>query len=752
MNCFTKLRAMHLKRRKSFQIILAVELLALIIGIISLFGKNAVYVYNAEDIPDLFESFSQQQSGFSLPRGTYRVQLYYTTDTDGVITCEVEDTGLGKGFLRTNGCNLYSGLDHTDIEMWLLRDSRELMVHTNYSGEGSLVIQRLVFIQTNAWNRIILFLLFCVSVAVDALYCYIQYDRTYKISAEHKSITLGLIVTILFASLPLTVDYTVGSGDLVYHLMRVEGIKDGILNGQFPVRISPEWQQGYGYESPIFYGETILYLAAIFRLIGFTVSTSYQFFMLIITVATVLTAYYSFKKIFRDARIGLFCSMLYTLSIYRIYKTHITSSWGEVLGIMLLPLIVYGFWRIFTQDVNEESYKRSWIPLTVGYTLMFQSHLLTCEIAGFFALIMCLVLWRRTFRIQTFKVLAKAVFFSVLLSAWFMVPFVDYMLTGDFVIHHVSGRTIQDRGLYVAHLLFTYFLDGGNVFFPDLGMANTAAVGVGIAPFTSLIILGGLCCFGKTTLLEKKDRALGAIAGIFASLAMLMSLNLFPWDKIQSISQVTATLVSSVQFPNRFLTIANVMLAVVAGVVMRYLMFQGKKWQMHAFVGGMVCLVTISALHLQEGVLDKMPPLRFYNSAGMGTGYIAGAEYLPYGADASQFMYHDPVCTGYLYAADYTKMSLGAKAHMVNPGMDVESAGFPLLFYKGYHAWGENGQELNCYAGNRFEVTVDIPSGYDGEVNIGFSSPWYWRAGELVTLVTLLVILGMSLRRVGGNR
>ena len=40
--------------------------------------------------------------------------------------------------------------------------------------------------------------------------------------------------------------------------------------------------------------------------------------------------------------------------------------------------------------------------------------------------------------------------------------------------------------------------------------------------------------------------------------AMLLSLSLFPWDKIQFLNDITETLVSSIQFPNRFLTIANV--------------------------------------------------------------------------------------------------------------------------------------------------------------------------------------------------
>ena len=67
---------------------------------------------------------------------------------------------------------------------------------------------------------------------------------------------------------------------------------------------------------------------------------------------------------------------------------------------------------------------------------------------------------------------------------------------------------------------------------------------------------------------------------------------------------------------------------------------------------------------------------------------------------------------------------------------------FPLLYYKGYHAWDtDSGEELHCRAGENFEVTVDIPGGFSGNIRVGFESPWYWRAGEAVTVLTLGTML-----------
>lgn len=769
MSARSKIRELHIERRRAFRALLTAEIVCLFLGIAGLFGKDAVYEYGVEDARTEFGAYSEEYGGIgtdgaeglagnlvsfegiSLPRGTYRVRLHYLTDTDMRNLCEVTDDEIGRGNVRTNGTMLFSGLHDTDFDMWLLRDSHTTAVHAYYDGAGALAVQGLTIRQTNAWNRIILFVLFCLITAVNVLYVYVKYDEEYHIPVKNKTVTFCLGLIILFASLPLALDYLPGGGDLIYHLMRVEGIKDGILSGWFPVRISPEWQQGYGYASPIFYGETLLYPAAMFRLIGFSVTTSYRLFMFGIVVATALTSYHCFRKMFGEPYIGVFCSMLYTVSVYRVYKTYYCGSWGECFGILLLPLIAYGFYRVFAGDVRDEGYRRSWIPLTAGFSLLVQSHLLTGEMVGFFTILLCVILWKKVLRPRTFLVLAKTVIYSVLLSAWFLVPFLDYMLTGDFVIQHVFERTIQYRGLYPAHLLFTYFIGGENVFFDAMGMYDSAAMGVGMALVSALALLAAIFWTGRTQGLSEEEKGLGKIAALFSVIAMLMSLSLFPWDRIQAWNPIAATLVSGIQFPNRFLTIANVGLTVAAGVVTKWVFARKRRVLTTCYVLATVFLMASGSVYLMEHAMNHWTALRVYNGEGMGTGYIAGAEYLPYGADASGFLYHDPVCTDGLEVRDYQKLSLGARARMSNPGNETESASFPLLYYKGYHAFdADGGEELYCHAGYNFEVTVDVPAGFDGNVEIKFASPWHWRLGEALTMATLLAMwLASRIRKRG---
>ena len=296
MENWTRIRSLHMMRLQGFRILFCLEIIGVIVGIVCLFGKNTVYEYGFGEMTVNFGVYSEAYGGvyvdsgsgmqgnmvdfknISLPAGVYQVELHYATDVDGRQACGVTDDTLNNRSFRTNGTLLFSGLSQTDFQMWLLRKSSQTVIHAYYSGQGTMVVSGLTIRQTNALNRIILFLMLCLFTVVDVVYIYIRYDKIYQIPVKNKTVTFLLGLTIILASIPLSVDYMLGGADLTYHLMRVEGIVDGLRAGQFPIRISPEWQQGYGYAAPIFYGETVLYLAALFRLIGFTVVTSCRLF------------------------------------------------------------------------------------------------------------------------------------------------------------------------------------------------------------------------------------------------------------------------------------------------------------------------------------------------------------------------------------------------------------------------------------------------------------------------------------------
>ena len=73
------------------------------------------------------------------------------------------------------------------------------------------------------------------------------YGRKHQISFETRLNFLILTGLCLYASVPLFTQSFKQSDDICYHLLRIEGLKDGMLDGQFPVVIFPEALAGNGY-------------------------------------------------------------------------------------------------------------------------------------------------------------------------------------------------------------------------------------------------------------------------------------------------------------------------------------------------------------------------------------------------------------------------------------------------------------------------------------------------------------------------
>ena len=113
---------------------------------------------------------------------------------------------------------------------------------------------------------------------------------------------------------------------------------------------------------------------------------------------------------------------------------------------------------------------------------------------------------------------------------------------------------------------------------------------------------------------------------------------------------------------------------------------------------------------------------------------------------SDEYRYRPPLGSEGVVLEDYDKRMLGGEVYAANSGQKDGEIRFPLLYYKGYRAWdGESGEPLDVYAGDNFVVTVKVPAGYEGRVEVAFESPWYWRLAEGISVVTLLAMTGEAL-------
>ena len=692
---------------------------------------NSVYRYEGSHVFTEGEAADGTvvYEGIALPPGVYHVALDFATDTDLAALCTARDGTVIRGGLRTNGEHLYAGNHQTDFHMWLYEGTENMQIVVSYGGNGQLETGGLTIRETDwLWLSLMVVTLGAGALALCILY-YRDCDRAQGVSPRRKQVFFFVTLIGVLASMPCLYGELLGGADLTYHLQRIEGCKDGILSGQFPVRLEPEWVYGHGYANAIFYCNALLYLPALLRLAGFTVMTSYQVYCVILNFATAWIAWYCFGRMFEDDNIGLMCSALYTLSIFREYKLYSCGAVGEGSAYTFLPLVLYGLYLAFTKDPKDKAYKTVWLPIALGYAGLIQTHVLTCEITAFVTVLICLIYLRRIFVLNTFLELAKGAVGALGLSMWYLIPFLDYYMTQDVHIKHVSARTIQERGLYVAQLL--------------TGRQSEGYDAIGIGPVLAL----GLCVFAVIAaggfLRGQKDKPSGFVgmAAILGLGLMIMSLRFFPWDAIQSLNGLSATLVSSLQFPNRFLGWGTVFLVTVYGFVLCCL----RDWRKEMFLAGIavaVAGVALTGLYQASIDMKEQDAFRLYNEEGMGFGYISGAEYLIQGTDENLLTFRGASPGAGVRLDSYQKKYLQVDMSCVNEGPGEGYVDLPILFYKGYRAFEkETGATLELRDGWNHVVRVALPEGFAGEVRVRFVSPFYWRIGELVSLLFIVYML-----------
>lgn len=722
--------------------ILGILLLLSLICVIRIAMPNREWEYSGSYEFKKGEPCTDQTVYDHIPLGTgvYRLELSYESEGDTNAICNVKDGTVYKGGLLCNGEHMYQALDHTAYEFWLFEATEELAVVIDYSGQQNLTTGNLRIIETNLlWTRYLVILIALVLLTMGTIRFERQNTKN-EVGEAGRRVIFGIGVIAFVASIPYLYDGLISGADLTYHLQRIEGVKDGLLTGQFPVRLEPRWVFDHGYANGIFYCNLLLYFPALLRMVGFTVTESYALYCIALNIATAAIAWYCFGKMFRDDVIGLVCSGIYTLSIFRMYKLLITGAVGEGSAFTFLPLVLYGIYLVFEGSVEDKEFRKSWLILGIGYAGLIQTHVLTCEITAFMTILLCVLYLRKVFELPRLRQLVQGALLALGLSLWYLVPFLDYYMTQDMRIQHASARTIQDRGTILPQLIHHFWISERAAVPGDNGMQYSHPLSVGLILVLGVLIFWLLLFLGELSEEKDREKSFAVKAAGLGCLALWLSTNYFPWDRIQNTSHIAATLVSSLQFPNRFLGWGTVLLAVPAGYVLKYFKNNRRMLYQMSLITVLAALST-SYLYLMDSE-DQEPSFYLYNEESMGFGYISGAEYLIYGTDSDQLSFARPRYGENIQITEYTKRGLNTSFFCRNDGEVQERITLPVLLYKGYEAIGESGEKMEIVDSDNHLLQVSVPGGYTGRITVRFTEPWYWRVAEMITLLT---IVGMSI-------
>ena len=615
---------------------------------------------------------------------------------------------------------------------------RDLTATLTY-GEGQLYLYGITLTEQPIYRatRLVGFVLLAALLDLALLLLFACGDENAPARRRKYAVPLVLAGIALLASLPLFSNYLYFGHDLDYHLQRITAMAAELSYGQFPVRLTTDSLNGYGYANPLCYCELFLTLPALLYNAWLPLRTCYQVYIFAVTLATAAIAYYSFGTITASRKLGLLGAGLYTLSCYRMVCIYVRAAVGEYTAIAFLPLILAGLYNIYT---TEKPRFAQWAPMAFGMAALVQCHLLSCELIALLLVVFCLLRLRETLRPARLLAWLKAALLALALSAWYFFPFLISTREINLMVNGPLIGKIQGQGTYLVQLFSPFGRGYGGT--AD-GTSNDMTLTLGL-PLAAGFMLVIYCLLRRERWQQQETLRRMQTAFGFAMLTLVLSLRVFPWDGVQNwLGRAAGKMAGMFQYPWRFLSLATVLLCLAVLLAVQLLQEKNVRLAKGAAAALAACaLLTVGVVQTQitTGMSEQTYNVFLNRQPNATTGV---GEYLIDGTSGYETIWAQPKPgSEELQLLSYEKR--GGKAYLTveNDG-DAADISVPIFNYGHYYAVDEaTGDAYALGTGENARITLNIPAGYTGTIVIAYHAPVYWRAFELVSLLALIGSVG----------
>lgn len=423
---------------------------------------------------------------------------------------------------------------------------------------------------------------------------------------------LALGGVALAVSVPLMTNYCIDGVNVSFYLRRLQ-------------KICPE--------------DIFLLLPSLLVRAGAPVEFVYKLLLFGLNVATAGISYLCFYGIFRDRLTGVMGSMLYTWAPYRLNDLYCRADLGEAIALCFLPILFYGLYQICREETDSREYRRLWIVLALGYTLIVQAYLLSFLVAVGFTILYGILTWKRIFRRPALIVLLKTAAAFLVCNLWLFLILFLRLREGTFSMAAFRGEMIQSGGVFPSVFLQLFFLNGSSFRTAGVGTENMQPMGIGFAVTAGVLIFLWLVFVGRyrDRMEDREFCRFEKSMGIAGAIVAVMATNCFPWDWLQKQNGVFFRLIASLQSPSRLMPMVLLCFIVLTcGVV-----WQVKK-QEKASVGMSLAMMIaalslVSVQYLTGDILSTGEPRSLY---GVEYGEPEGEErLLPENLDISPWDY-----------------------------------------------------------------------------------------------------------------
>lgn len=352
----------------------------------------------------------------------------------------------------------------------------------------------------------------------------------------YRHLFLLLVLAVLICLPFLTMGKIYNQDDFLFHKARLLAYYTSVTqNHNLLPRVLPSMAGGFGYAGDIFYNSLALLPFVLFKVIlgGFVLP--YQLYLLTLTVASCLIAYGCARQIVAPKQ-ALLGAALYATNTYRLIDLFVRGDLGESLAIMLLPLVLLGFYRSLQPNPH-------WRTLAIGMSLLFIVHPLSAGIAA--VTMMGFDLYRGFTHQLTksqFLMQGRAALVAILLTLFLTGPMLEQVAYQKLQISRAPALWPVGLNFSLAKLFSNSLSNASGVW---------AKISPGIGPLALLLMIVALFQFKTAT---KSDRQLTIATWVM----FILSSNIVLWSLIQH------SILATLQFEWRLLMIVALLSATLA--------------------------------------------------------------------------------------------------------------------------------------------------------------------------------------------
>lgn len=646
-----------------------------------------------------------------LDKGNYSVGLAYESSDYNVAYIQAGDSVYDEILLPAG--------DQTIFHNFTLDQSVEdARLRICFTGEGYINIKTMILQGENPLvsDWIVILGLGWGIIFVAFLYAKIFIER--KLTKQHIfEISFVLVVSLL--SIPYMVLMNKGifwGIDTNVQNMRIEGIKDALLGGQFPVVIAPSMCNGYGSIEPMMYPSLFLYPFAILRILGVSPVMVYKMAHIIINIFMCSTCYVCVKKITRSVEASSIALIAFAFSKYHLTMVGAAdSAYGMGIALIFMFLVIIGIYEITLGEDVE------WPYLTIGMWGVMNSHILSALFSAFLVGVFSIVFLKKLINEKRINSLMLAIATSIPICLYRIYTFLDAYINND-LNTEVLNIHVYDQFTYTFK---TFFTDPHTF-------------------LTMIIILLGIVYL----ILVRDERYAKRFAittwGVTLACMVLTSANM-PWINILS-TKIGDLFFGYIQYPQRMLQIAIPMGTVLLGIAMARLNGCSKMAHMTGLAVSMA-LVILSMLFSYNSELTEMHVMG--NSfSGKITGDVLSFpgmnDYVPDGENEESYSGRLPYYSSDNVSIEYNSyLKNGVNIScQVNCLEDNSYIDFPLFGYKGYVCQDTNGRKYKTGTGEHHRLRVffdksDAPI----YINVDYKVPFIYYVLQLISYASLFVLV-----------